>query len=43
VRWALPVDPTVRCIQMGNITELGNIKPGAFAHSDEAGNAEYLP
>jgi hypothetical protein len=43
VPWALPVDPTARGIQMGNITELGNIVAGAFAHSDEAGNGEYLP
>jgi uncharacterized protein YbjT (DUF2867 family) len=41
--WALPIDPTVRCIHMGNITELGNIVAGAFAHPDQAGNGEYLP
>jgi NmrA-like family len=41
--WALPLDPTVRCIHMGDITELGNIVAGAFAHSNEAGNGEYLP
>ncbi len=28
---------------MGDITELGNIVAGAFAHPDEAGNGEYLP
>jgi len=28
---------------MGDITELGNIVAGAFAHSDEAGNGDYLP
>jgi hypothetical protein len=28
---------------MGDIYELGNIVAGAFAHSDEAGNGEYLP
>jgi len=43
VGWALPIDPTVRGIHMGDITELGNIVAGAFAHSDEAGNGEYLP
>src|SRR6266550_170915 len=41
--WALPLDPDVRCIHMGDITELGNIVAGAFAHPDEAGNGEYLP
>jgi uncharacterized protein YbjT (DUF2867 family) len=41
--WALPFDPTVRGIHMGDIRELGNIVAGAFAHPDEAGNGEYLP
>ena len=41
--WALPLDPTVRCLHMGDITELGNIVTGAFAHPDEVGNGEYLP
>jgi uncharacterized protein YbjT (DUF2867 family) len=41
--WALPLDPTVRGIHMGDITELGAIVAGAFAHPDEAGNGEYLP
>ena len=41
--WALPLDPDVRCIHMGDITELGNIVAGAFAHPDQAGNGEYLP
>jgi uncharacterized protein YbjT (DUF2867 family) len=41
--WALPIDPTVRGIHMGDINELGNIVAGAFAHPDEAGNGEYLP
>jgi len=43
VGWALPLDPDVRCLHMGDITELGNIVAGAFAHPDEAGNGEYLP
>ena len=43
VGWALPIDPTVRGIHMGDITELGDIVAGAFAHPDEAGNGEYLP
>ena len=43
VGWALPLDPTVRSIHMGDITELGNIVSGAFAHPDQAGHGEYLP
>jgi uncharacterized protein YbjT (DUF2867 family) len=43
VGWALPLDPDVRCLHIGDIRELGNIVAGAFAHPDEAGNGEYLP
>jgi len=43
VGWALPLDPDVRCIHMGDIRELGNIVAGALAHPDQAGNGEYLP
>jgi hypothetical protein len=28
---------------MGDITELGNIVAGSFAHPHEAGNGEYFP
>jgi uncharacterized protein YbjT (DUF2867 family) len=41
--WALPIDPSVRCIHMGNIRELGTIVAEAFAHPDQAGHGEYLP
>jgi uncharacterized protein YbjT (DUF2867 family) len=41
--WALPIDPAVRSIHMGDIRELGNVVAGAFAHPDQAGNGEYLP
>jgi len=41
--WVLPLDPTVQVIHMGDITELGNIVAGAFAHPDEVGHGEYLP
>jgi hypothetical protein len=41
--WALPIDPDVRYIHMGDIRELGDIVPGAWAHPDQAGNGEYLP
>src|SRR6266487_3887050 len=30
--WALPLYPSVRCIHMGDIRELGTIVAGAFAH-----------
>jgi uncharacterized protein YbjT (DUF2867 family) len=43
VGWALPLDPTVRRIHMGDITELGTIVAGAFAHPEQAGLGEYLP
>src|SRR5258708_2268526 len=43
VGWALPLDPGVRCLHMGDIDELGNLVAGAFAHPDEVGNGEYLP
>src|SRR6202040_101413 len=41
--WALPLDPEVRCIHMGDIRELGDIVAGAFAHPNQAGHGEYLP
>jgi uncharacterized protein YbjT (DUF2867 family) len=43
VGWALPLDPELRCIHMGDVRELGNLVAGAFVHLDEAGNGEYLP
>lgn len=41
--WALPLDPGARCIHMGDISELGHIVAGAFAHPDQAGHGERLP
>ena len=41
--WTLPLDPAVRGMHMGDISELGNIVAGAFAHPDLAGHGEYLP
>jgi uncharacterized protein YbjT (DUF2867 family) len=41
--WALPLDPSVRSIHMGDISELGAVVTGAFAHPDQAGHGEYLP
>ena len=43
VGWAIPLDPDVRCIHMGDISELGIIVSGAFLHADKVGNGEYLP
>src|SRR5467141_2944 len=41
--WAIPLDPDVRCIHMGDISELGIIVTGTFLHADKVGNGEYLP
>ncbi|WP_179401668.1 NmrA/HSCARG family protein [Burkholderia guangdongensis] len=41
--WALPLDPERRAIHMGDITELGRIVAGAFAHPELAGHGEHLP
>src|SRR3989442_7238761 len=41
--WALPLDPSVRCVHMGDIRELGNIVAGAFSQPDRAGHGEWLP
>ncbi|SHG79370.1 Uncharacterized conserved protein YbjT, contains NAD(P)-binding and DUF2867 domains [Chryseolinea serpens] len=41
--WALPMDPTVRGIHLGDITELGKIVAGVFTKPTEAGNGAYLP
>ena len=32
--WAIPLDPDVRCIHMGDVSELGIIVTGAFLHAD---------
>jgi hypothetical protein len=41
--WALPIDPAVRGIHMGDIDELGAIVAGAFVHPELAGHGEHLP
>jgi uncharacterized protein YbjT (DUF2867 family) len=43
VGWALPLDPELRSIHMGDVRELGNLVAGAFVHPNEAGDGEYLP
>jgi uncharacterized protein YbjT (DUF2867 family) len=41
--WALPLDPDVRCLHMGDIRDLGELVAGAFVHPNEAGHGEVLP
>jgi uncharacterized protein YbjT (DUF2867 family) len=41
--WAMPLDPERRVIHMGDITEIGDIVAGAFAHPELAGHGEHLP
>ncbi|WP_300336156.1 NmrA/HSCARG family protein [Accumulibacter sp.] len=41
--WTLPIDPTVKAIHMGDITELGAVVTGAFSNPAAAGNGQYLP
>ncbi len=43
IGWTLPIDPTVKAVHMGDITELGNVVAGAFAHPEKVGNGQYLP
>lgn len=43
IGWALPIDPTVRSIHMGDISEIGDIVAGAFARPEQAGHGEHLP
>ena len=43
IGWMLPLDPAVRAIHMGDISELGHIVAGAFAHPDQVGNGAHLP
>lgn len=41
--WTLPINPNVRVIHAGDITELGKIVAGAFANPEAAGGGQYLP
>jgi uncharacterized protein YbjT (DUF2867 family) len=43
IGWALPLDPSKRVIHMADITEIGRIVAGAFAHPELAGHGEHLP
>lgn len=40
--WALPIDPAIRCIHMGDIDELGKIVAGAFANPEKVGSGQVL-
>ena len=40
--WVLPIDPTVRAIHMGDISEIGALVAGAFTNPKEA-QGKYLP
>src|SRR2546430_8633495 len=40
--WALPLDPSVRCIHMGDIRELGEIVAGGFLHPEQGRHGGYM-
>ena len=40
--WVLPLDPSVRCVHMGDIDELGSVVAGAFANPEKVGHGEIL-
>ena len=40
--WSQPMKPDAGGIHMGDITELGNLVAGAFAHPDQVGQGQYL-
>ncbi|MCA9706943.1 MAG: NmrA family NAD(P)-binding protein [Myxococcales bacterium] len=40
--WTLPMDPSVRCIHMADITELGKVVAGALVHPDQVGQGQIL-
>ena len=41
--WALPLDPELRVMHMGDIGEIGRLVAGAFAQPEIAGHGEHLP
>lgn len=41
--WSLPLNPELRVVHMGDITELGRIVAGAFSQPELAGHGEHLP
>jgi uncharacterized protein YbjT (DUF2867 family) len=40
--WSQPMKPDAGGIHMGDITELGNLVAGVFAHPDQVGGGQYL-
>ena len=40
--WTLPIDPTKKVIDMGDINDLGKVVAGAFSNPDKVGNGQYL-
>ena len=40
--WMMPIDPTVRCIHMGDISQLGLLVAGALANPAKAGSGQTL-
>lgn len=40
--WTLPLDPTLRCIHAGDVSELGKVVAGAFEQPDAVGNGQHL-
>ena len=41
--WALPLNPELRVVHMGDIAEIGRLVVGAFAQPELAGHGEHLP
>jgi uncharacterized protein YbjT (DUF2867 family) len=41
--WTMPIDPAIKAIHMGDISELGVVVAGAFAQPAKVGNGQYLP
>jgi uncharacterized protein YbjT (DUF2867 family) len=40
--WTLPLDPALRCIHVGDISELGKVVAGAFERPEEVGHGAHL-
>ncbi len=40
--WTLPIDVDARVVHMGDVSDLGAVVAGAFAHPDQAGDGEVL-
>jgi uncharacterized protein YbjT (DUF2867 family) len=40
--WTLPLDPALRCIHIGDISDLGKVVAGAFEKPDAVGRGQHL-